>query len=246
MEDFSKDNIKNYITEFLELYDKKPISNNAGGMKSHHCFWLWYFLKKVQPEVVIESGIWKGQSTWLIEQTCPNAHIISIDPRLEWREYISSRAEYTTVDFNNHNWKELLGNKKTLAFIDDHQDNFKRLEHAFKHGINYMVFEDNYPTNHGDVLSLKKILSNNYHILDQAGIRSRQEIPVWYKPRVLEICEYNECPPVYLDSLKTRWNNTFVEHNCKPPVFDELEDNLEIFKKDQLDYTFIAFVKLLN
>jgi hypothetical protein len=246
MEDFSKDTIKEYIAEFLELYDKRPIFKNDGGMKSHHCFWVWYFLRKLQPEVVIESGIWMGQSTWLIEQACPNSRIISIDPNLHYRSYISSRAEYTTTDFNKLNWKQILNNKTTLAFIDDHQDNFKRLEHAHKHGIKYMIFEDNYPTNHGDVLSLKKILSNNYHILDVGGVRTKHQIPVLYKSRVLQMCEYNECPPIYLDSIKTRWNNTFAEHNCKPPVFDKLEDNLELFKKDQLDYTFIAFVKVLN
>ena len=132
------------ITDFLDMYKNRPILDNAGGMNSQHCFWVWYYLTKIQPEVVIESGIWYGQSTWLIEQVCPNARIISIDPRLDFRRYISPRVEYTTLDFNQHDWTAILGEscKKTLAFIDDHQDNFKRLQHAHKHKIPHMMFED--------------------------------------------------------------------------------------------------------
>jgi hypothetical protein len=235
-----------HISDFLVLYKNRPILDNAGGMNSQHCFWVWYYLTTIQPEVVIESGIWYGQSTWLIEQVCPRARIISIDPRLDFRKYISPRVEYTTVDFNNHNWTNILGEscKKTLAFIDDHQDNFKRLQHGHLHKIPHMMFEDNYPTTHGDVLSLKKILSNNWHIMDVNGRRRRETIPDWYKTKVLDLCNYNECPPVYLDVLTTRWNDTFLEHNCKPPIFTELTDDLQLFKKDQLGYTFIAYVQL--
>jgi hypothetical protein len=235
-----------HISDFLEMYKNRPISDNAGGMNSQHCFWVWYYLTTIQPEVVIESGIWYGQSTWLIEQVCPKARIISIDPRLDFRKYISPRVEYTTVDFNRHNWTAILGEscKKTLAFIDDHQDNFKRLEYAYVHKIPHMIFEDNYPTTHGDVLSLKKILSDNWYIMDVDGRRHKETIPDWYKPKVLELCDYNECPPVYLDSLTTRWNDTFVEHNCKAPIFTELTEDLQLFKKDQLGYTFIAYVQL--
>jgi hypothetical protein len=234
------------ISDFLDMYKNRPILDNAGGMNSQHCFWVWYYLTKIQPEVVIESGIWYGQSTWLIEQICPKARIISIDPRLDFRRYISPRIEYTTLDFNQHDWTAILGEscKKTLAFIDDHQDNFKRLQHGYKHKIPHMMFEDNYPTRHGDVLSLKKILSNNWYIMNVNGKKTRQIVPFHYKNKVLEFCVYNECPPVYLDSLKTRWNDTFVEHNCKPPIFTELTEDLELFKTDQLGYTFIAYVQL--
>ena len=126
--DTSPESIIPFIREFLELYKSRPNWDNSGGMKAPQCFWTWYFLKKVNPQVVIESGIWYGLSTWLIEKTCPAARIISIDPCLHYRKYISDRVEYTTVDFNNHNWTTELGGqdvcKNTFAFIDDHKNNF--------------------------------------------------------------------------------------------------------------------------
>ena len=30
------------LDEFLELYEKRPIINNTGGMLSTHLFWTWY------------------------------------------------------------------------------------------------------------------------------------------------------------------------------------------------------------
>ena len=57
-------------------------------------------LKKKNPKNVIESGIWKGQGTWLIENTLPNATIFSIDIDLSIREYISEKVRYFEKDFN--------------------------------------------------------------------------------------------------------------------------------------------------
>jgi hypothetical protein len=243
---FSPDDLRPYVNDFLELYARRPIRDNAGGMKSPHCFWVYYWLRKLQPEVVIESGVWKGQSTWLIEQTLPTARIISIDMTWKYLEYKSSRAEYTSVDFNTINWTRILGDKasKTLAFIDDHQNNYDRLRTAHTHKIPWMLFEDNYPTTHGDVLSLKKILMGTQYILDTPQSKTWHTIPPEYRTNVLSCCDYIECPPVYLDTPTTRWGDSFAMHECQPPVFSELESGMEPFKEEQLDYTFIAFVRV--
>lgn len=62
-------------------------------------FAVWFMSKKLNPELIIESGVYKGQSTWLFEVSCPQARIVSIDVNLDFREYISSRAEYSDLDF---------------------------------------------------------------------------------------------------------------------------------------------------
>jgi len=239
---------KGDILEFLSVYSSSPFIHNQGGIESAQAFWLWYHLKKVDPLVVIESGVFHGGSTWLIEKTCPSAKIISIEPALNRIKYKSPNARYTTTDFNNIDWTSMLGGKdvclRTLAFIDDHQDNYKRLQHAYSHSIKHMIFEDNYPTTHGDVLSLKKILSAPYHIMESNGRKSIQQIPVDYKPKVLSMCEYFECPPVYLDTEITRWGDKFKTHNCLDPIFKVVDDDLILFKNHQLNYTFIAYVSM--
>ena len=57
--------------------------------------------KKIKPKFVIESGVWKGQSTWLIEKTLPKAKILALDVKLNKREYISKSKNviYSNKDF---------------------------------------------------------------------------------------------------------------------------------------------------
>jgi hypothetical protein len=235
------------VYNFNIIYKTRPISNNNGGMKAPHMFWVYLLLKKINPSIIIESGIYKGQSTWLIETVCPNSKIISIDPNLNQRLFISKNVDYRTKDFLKYNWLEELGIngcQNTVAFIDDHQDNYLRLKHAYNNKIAHVIFEDNYPTTQGDVLSLKKILSANYHIMHANGKKQIYSIPANYKEEVLKMCNYTECPPVYLDSNTTRWNDSFKLHGCKNPVFNKYNQHLNFFKSEQLDYTFIAYVKI--
>jgi hypothetical protein len=244
----SKSNILPFMREFYDIYKNRPIKENNGGMKATQCFWAWYLLKMLNPEVVIESGIWLGQSTWLIETACPNARILSIDINLNIQQYRSKKATYSNIDFNNNDWTTILGKdtcKNTVAFIDDHQDNYERLKHGFKHNIGHMIFEDNYPTNQGDILSLKKILSADYHTIDLRGVRTRHTIPPEYKNNLRSMCEYFECPPIFLDTNITRWGDTFAEHNCKDPLFTSVEEDImKLYKNDQLNYNYMCIVRL--
>ena len=47
---FDKNDMLEYLQEFVELYDKRIIKNNNGGMKSSHIFPIWYVLKKTKPK----------------------------------------------------------------------------------------------------------------------------------------------------------------------------------------------------
>jgi len=76
------------LDKFCEIYASRPIQDNTGGMGFNHSFALWKMLRVLNPDLVIESGIWKGHSTWLIETTLPNAKIISFDTNLTLRQYV--------------------------------------------------------------------------------------------------------------------------------------------------------------
>ena len=76
---------------FDKIYENRPIKNNHGGMRFPHMFAMYYMLKKIKPDFVVESGIFKGQSTWLIEKTLPEAKILSIDIDLNQTRYNFAR-----------------------------------------------------------------------------------------------------------------------------------------------------------
>lgn len=119
-------------------------------------FGLWQ--KKLSPDFIVESGIWKGQGTWLLEKACPKAKLVSIDLNLRIREYISGNAIYSDRDFSEQDWSDITN--RALAFFDDHQNAYKRLQQCKWFGFKHVIFEDNYPITKGDCYSLKKVFAN--------------------------------------------------------------------------------------
>jgi hypothetical protein len=145
---FTNKELESHLEDFFRLYFSSPISDNLGGMHANHAFALYVVLKKFSPALVVESGVWKGFSTWLIESTLPNAKIVSIDPEPKTRQYTSFRA-YDIED--------------SLCFFDDHQNAYQRLQDMKWHGFKRAIFEDNFPFGQGDCYSLRHVLSRNGH-----------------------------------------------------------------------------------
>ena len=67
------------LEEFLGIYSERPIKNNHGGVLAPHAFGLWFMARELAPDVIIESGVWRGMTTWLLEKACPDAQIYSFD-----------------------------------------------------------------------------------------------------------------------------------------------------------------------
>jgi hypothetical protein len=135
------------LSEFQSIWDQRPIKDNAGGISFQHAYSLYFLAKYFQFETIIESGIWKGQSTWLFEQACPDAKVICLDPGPKsFLVYVSPRAEYRVgpefKDFAAGGW-ESLNKETTLLFLDDHYGT-ERLKQAKAFGIKHCIFEDNF------------------------------------------------------------------------------------------------------
>lgn len=151
---WSHEEIVKSLKEFSKIYTDRPILSNDGGMKAPHMFAVWFIVKKLSPDYVVESGVWKGQGTWLLEQACPDAKLISIDLDLSNRVYISKKAVYSDKDFSENDWSKITD--QSLVFFDDHQNAYKRLQQCKWFGFKNIIFEDNYPIFQGDFYSLKK------------------------------------------------------------------------------------------
>ena len=139
------------------------IKENIHGMRFQHMFATYFILKKINPSLIIESGVFKGQSTWLIENTLPHSEILSIDIDLSQREYISKKAKYSSRDFKDQDFSKIPEN--TLVFFDDHVNHYERLQQAKFFNIKNIILEDNYPVGKGDFYSLKHAYNNKgfYH-----------------------------------------------------------------------------------
>ena len=64
------------LTDFMKnIYTKSMVENN-GGMHLSDMFSFYFLLKTLRPSVVVESGVWRGQSTHLIRKTLGDNCII--------------------------------------------------------------------------------------------------------------------------------------------------------------------------
>jgi hypothetical protein len=264
---FSNDEIKQYLEEFFRIYTSSPIRNNDGGMKFPQAFGLYYFLRKINPSFVVESGIWKGFSTWLIEQACPNAKVCSIDLNLDSRQYISKAIDYSCIDFRFHNFRD-FDPSKTLCFFDDHVNAFDRIVQSRFFGFRWLVFEDNYPIGQGDSPSLDQFFGGGYGEPPKQAKGIRQRIENGLKQKLLarrstsdqfeaetlgaivrgKIDFYFVFPPVVGQAF-TRWGTDWVETYKTEPLFscpEEIGDERmrKIIQTEAVNYTQICIVRL--
>lgn len=238
------DDAKLWIDEFLDIYRRRPVENNRGGMTSTHLFWTWYLLRKMQPKNIIESGVFKGQGTWIMSEACPDAKIYSIDPNLAQRVYINEKVNYYTEDFNLINW-EGLDKENTLCFFDDHQNAYLRLQEMKWMGFRKAIFEDNYPITQGDCYSCKKILAECGLVIDgEVKIKANSSHAKYFKRNIKT---YITLPPLFRNEI-TRWGDKWenaVYPTPAPILVDQDIEKYKVLKEEAADYTWICYAELL-
>lgn len=225
------------LDEFIPIYEARPIRGNFGGMGITHSFYLWFLAKKLNPKFIIESGIWYGHTTWLLETSCPNAKVHSIDPYLSQRKYISDKVTYYDNDFSKIDWS--MNPKETFILFDDHYGT-DRLFQAHSFGFSDLFFDDNYCDHRGqgnhpnkNAKSPKFALSENSEETEEL----RKIIDIYY-----------EFPPVY-ETFNDKLYNRFgiSESNIKQCTKEPLTSNChQLYKEDACWYTWPTYIKLKN
>jgi hypothetical protein len=234
------------ISDFMELYSRRPIAQNVGGMRFNHSFAVWYLLKSLKPATVIESGVWQGHSTWLIEQTCPDAKIFSLDLDFSRLVYKSANATYVQNDFSCCSW-DGVERDTALCFFDDHQNAYERVKTLRWAGFRRAIFEDNWPCGEGDCYSLRHMLAGFGHphlqmsakfkgnAQQQSQMREMENAlrslgpnqKLLVEPNVVDReifkrnCKtYFEFPPAALTGMSHLWDRNYVgAYETQPPIF---------------------------
>lgn len=217
--------LRKSLESFSVLYSQRPIKENRGGMGFNHSFALWWILKRLQPNLVIESGVWKGHSTWIIEKAVPDSQIMSFDISFANLTYKSTNACYFKNDFRFHNWNE-HNLQNSVIFFDDHQNTYQRILQAYFLGFRKILFEDNYPVGEGDFYSLKHLQAGTGTYSSQMSRRfqgSRRDIlrrKVWD----LVLSKLGEQQQTIVPPQKNDWNNLSNKIKLQyefPPVWLE-------------------------
>jgi len=179
---------------FAEVYRRRPISFNFGGMNLNHIFSMWYTVYSLQPRVVVESGVWRGQGTWFIRQAAPSARIICVDPGnkygLKYRDpnatYLWGKGREGPKLYNFHDIGEVDWNREelipdaetrshTLFILDDHQSAIKRMMQLMRPwGFRHFWYEDNWSRGPADCYSFATLCARDPPVegsVEDASIR---------------------------------------------------------------------------
>ncbi|KAK3027074.1 hypothetical protein RJ639_040906 [Escallonia herrerae] len=187
----SKDLLKG-LEEFVPIYETRPIKNNMYGMGFDHSFGLWFMARQLKPDLMIESGAFKGHSTWILRQAMPDTRILSITPRHP-EKYLKKGPAYVDQNCTYFAGKDFVD----FGSVDWVLQISVGLKQALKAGFKHLVFEDNYDTGTGDHYSLRQICDQSYlrgggHSCfkdgDEARVRSRRR-KFWEKAvDIKELC----------------------------------------------------------
>ena len=263
---FSYKNINSEFKKFLKIYKNRPIKDNQGGCRINHAFALYYILKILKPKLVIESGIFKGQTTWLIEKTVPKAKLICIDTNLSKRKYISKKAKYSSVDFKFHDFSKIPTN--TLVFFDDHVNHLERIKDAKFFNIKNIIFEDNYNDNNSDFQTIKQLFKNHEFVHNESFLSYLKTILLFLQVMMKKIFSNTYNAFKDLNKIQNRVRdfsfNKYYKNNIKknidfyfefPPLIKiKMKTKKPLFKKINVElnelfaelkfYNYITFIKL--
>jgi hypothetical protein len=137
--------IDRFTQNFIEIYDKRPVENNIGGAGLIPNYWLFVMARWLKPTLIIESGVWKGQTSWLLRQARPTAEIHAFDINLKNLQYKDKTISYHEYDWINSDIRN-KNHDEGLVFFDDHINQAKRVREAYKRGFKWLIFDDNVPT----------------------------------------------------------------------------------------------------
>lgn len=136
-----KHKILEYISDFDYVFSKSPVKEHESGFGYNEGVFFFVVLKIINPQIVIESGIMKGFTTYLIDTaTNDNCKIFCYDINFSNKIFHSSKAKYINADITNN--IPAVGNKKVVALWDDHTSQLDRLKFSQDHNIEYNFFDD--------------------------------------------------------------------------------------------------------
>jgi putative glycosyltransferase (TIGR04372 family) len=157
--------IARYVDEFRRIYIDSPITRNMYGMNFSGGVNLFLMTRCLAPGLIVESGVYKGQSSYYLAAACPRARIHAFDPNLAELSYRTPGVTYHPSDWMDVDVKcDPVGSG--LCFFDDHQSQAQRIVQAHERGFRHVIVDDSWPIEsvtgcgHPPLPSVDMVMSN--------------------------------------------------------------------------------------
>ena len=139
----SQEQLTAQISEFREVYLNAPITMNNYGVHFSTGLFLFLIARRRNPALILESGVYKGLSTYLLSAACQKSVLHAFDPNLNELTFRSSNANYHAMDWMQYDI-ECEPPGSGLVFFDDHQCQASRVVEAYDRGFRHLVFDDSW------------------------------------------------------------------------------------------------------
>jgi TDG/mug DNA glycosylase family protein len=133
------------VDDFFAAYAERPVQDNEGGTKFADSFWLYALGRLIAPEMIVESGVHRGHSSWLLRLGSPRAamHCFDVSFRsVVWRD---ADAAYHEDDWMT---ADLDAQGHALCYFDDHISHAQRVIEAHARGFRTLLFDDEFAAHH--------------------------------------------------------------------------------------------------
>lgn len=129
----------------VALLSACPTRQNSGGGGFCAGILLWTMARALRARTIVESGVFRGFTTWVLHQACPQAAQYAFDITFAERK----RVEHGVI-YHEKDWMEAAvtvpEREHAVVYFDDHVDQWRRIREAAARGFRYLVFDDNLPT----------------------------------------------------------------------------------------------------
>jgi hypothetical protein len=121
-----------------------PVSQKHGGNGFNGALLLYAAARSLDPPVIIESGVFRGFTTWVLREACPQARIFCFDPVLSNLRHRDPRATYHSGDWSDFDFVG-VDLSRAVALFDDHISQERRVLEAAERGVSRILFDDDSP-----------------------------------------------------------------------------------------------------
>ena len=129
------------VSQHHDIFLKRPIKALANGVGYNNSLILFALVKKLNPSLIIESGTWRGYSSYVMGTAAPRADVYTFDISHEELKFRSENVKYFKHDLTEHDLPiGDVGN--ALVYFDDHVSHYDRLSYASKQKWKFLLFDD--------------------------------------------------------------------------------------------------------
>lgn len=139
----NKFDVRAEIDRFFDAYMKTPFREQGGGSRFGNLLWLDLIAKSWRPDLIVDSGTYRGASAWALAEGAPESKILSFDIDLSRLELRSKSVEYFEQDWTTVNFDD-YAHRSSLCYFDDHLDQGKRLKEAADRKFQVAIFDDDF------------------------------------------------------------------------------------------------------